>query len=88
MHLKASLCASPGEGGALPAFSSAGGGRVRGWFREKTPHPLSPENRRTHVIPAQAGIQFFRTWTPACAGVTKLIFISSGGPEAHGNSSG
>jgi len=29
----------------------------------------------THVIPAKAGIQFFRTWTPACAGVTTLIFI-------------
>ena len=26
------------------------------------------------------------TWTPACAGVTRRIFISSGGPNAHGNS--
>ena len=46
----------------------------------------SPENRTDDVIPAKAGIQFFRTWTPACAGVTTLIFIPSGGPQAHGNS--
>jgi len=38
----------------------------------------SPENRTDDVIPAKAGIQFFRTWTPACAGVTTLIFHSLG----------
>jgi hypothetical protein len=26
------------------------------------------------------------TWTPACAGVTRRIFISSGGPQGHENS--
>ena len=25
-------------------------------------------------------------WTPACSGVTRRIFISSGGPKAHENS--
>jgi len=40
---------------------------------------------KSHVFPAKAGIQFFRTRTPACAGVTTLILICSGGPGAHGN---
>ena len=26
------------------------------------------------------------TWTPACARVTRRVFISPGGPKAHGNS--
>jgi hypothetical protein len=43
-----------------------------------------PENRLTHVIPAKTGIHSGATaWTPACAGVTTLILISSGGLQAH-----
>jgi hypothetical protein len=51
---------------------------------EKPPQP---------VIPAKAGIHLLlkRVWTPAlrqaqgrlCAGVTMMIFISTGGPQAH-----
>jgi len=36
------------------------------------------------VIPAQAGIQFFRTWVPAWEG-RMLILIWPGGPEAYDN---
>jgi hypothetical protein len=61
-----------------------------------------PENKRTarflvacgptenRVIPAEAGIHCVpeRKWTPAFAGVTaRMIFIRSGGLQAHGYNS-
>jgi hypothetical protein len=41
-----------GEGGPRPALLPAGAGRVRGWFRAKTPHPPSSVG---HLLPKGEG---------------------------------
>jgi len=45
------------------------------WFRKKLNFYPSPIRSRTSfVIPAEAGIQFFKhLWTPASAGVTRFL---------------
>jgi hypothetical protein len=45
----------------------------------KTPSKVTSFPRKRESISS-------RTWTPACAGVTRSIFISSGGPKAHEDS--
>jgi hypothetical protein len=50
-------------------------------------YALAPENRPTRVIPAKAGIHPLpRDLDPRLRGGDEVIFMSSDGPQAHGNS--
>ena len=45
----------------------------------------APGSVESHVIPAEAGIQFFLDVDPRFRGGDVLTFISTGGPLAHGH---